>query len=125
MVSAGIDQIIPNVMYISSIKSDHRALFVAIEMKDSDRGKGYWKFNTKLLTNQDLISKINTVIQEGLVKYERKSPKEKWEEIKTAISKAAKKFSKDKISEDKLIISQLSEIVNSLESRLPLMEKEL
>ena len=47
----------------------------------------------------------------------------RWEKIKQNIKEVATKYSRQKASENKLIISNLSEKVNELESNLPLSKE--
>ena len=124
LVSAGIDQHIENIMYFSSIKSDHRALFLAIELVNTERGKGYWKLNTELLSNREYVTMMNEELQKTCQLSSHKNPTERWELIKTRIRKSTAKYCNKKNCENKVVIAQLSEIINSLEQRLPLMEEE-
>ena len=49
LFSAGLDQKIEMIQYLSSIMTDHRAIYVVVELIPNTRGVGYWKMNTQLL----------------------------------------------------------------------------
>ena len=51
-------------------------------------------------------------------------PIKRWEKLKERIKKTAQKLSRKKASEDKVVIGQLAEIANELESNLPLTEED-
>ena len=123
LISAGLDQRAEMIMYITSIKTDHRAIYLVLEMKSSERGTGYWKFNNKLLLDKDFVQWMNLEISLTL-ECTTKDPSSKWEHLKERIKKSAQKYARKKASEQKLIISQLSEIVNNYEEQFPLKEEE-
>ena len=51
-----------------SIYSDHSIVQISIKKReDSVRGKGFWKFNTSLLTDVEYVSKVKTCINETVV----------------------------------------------------------
>ena len=67
---------------------------------------------------------INQEIETTLEAARSKNPQEKWEILKKRIKKVSLNFSRSIVSEEKLIIEQLSETVNEYESRLPLPQEE-
>ena len=95
-----------------------------VETKNSERGRGYWKMNVSLLQEQKFIDGINQEIQICSESMSQKNPVEKWEILKTRIKKFAVKYSRDRKSENALIIGYLSETVNEYESRMPLTKEE-
>ena len=45
---------------LPSIKSDHSAILLELEeIKENNRGPGYWKLNTALLVNEEIKKMIN------------------------------------------------------------------
>ena len=56
LVSQGLDQEIENVMYFKGIKSDHDAMLLSVNLTRNERGPGYWKFNTRHLTNNKFLT---------------------------------------------------------------------
>ena len=59
LVSGGLDQKVELIQYLSSIKTDHRAIYMVVDLENWTRGCGYWKLNTSLLTNKEFVQKIN------------------------------------------------------------------
>ena len=112
------------VTYLSSIMTDHRALYMVIDFHNYERGKGFWKMNTSLLSETDFLNTINTEIQMTTESSQEKDPCTLWEILKTRIKKKTMEYSRKKSSEDKLIIAQLAEKVNEYEARLPLVKEE-
>ena len=111
-------------MYTSSNKTDHRALYMALETEPFQRGPGYWKFNNQLLRNKKFLTEMNKELDLTIVSTFYKEPIERWEIIKKRIKSCAVEFSRNKTSEDKVILGNLAEIVDKYESRLPLTQKE-
>ena len=122
LVSGGLDQKVKEIMYISSIKTDHRAIYMVIDMIGNERGSGYWKLNTSLLRDLDYVNMINQELDYTVSASRHESSKEKWEYIKTRVKKRSIEFSRNKSSQEKLIISELSEKVNEYEANLPLVK---
>ena len=124
LVSAGLDQKVEMVSYISSVKTDHRAVYLVVEVSPNERGTGYWKLNTSLLVNSEYIDMINKEIQKTIETTHLKKSKERWEILKKRIKKVSLNFSKKMSSENKLIVANLSEKVNEYEANFPLNEDE-
>ena len=124
LLSSGLDQQVEMIQYLSSIKTDHRAVYMVVAFNQVERGSGYWKLNTSLLQNQEYLSVMNKELDSTLVSSIEKDPTERWEIIKKRIKEVTVKFSRKNVSEEKLIIGQLSEKVNEYEERLPLVEEE-
>ena len=124
LISGGLDQNVKEITYISSIKTDHRAIYIVLDLTENSRGRGYWKLNTLLLNNKEFVKSMNIELDRVLNSTEEKNPSERWECIKTRIKKAASEFSRKNISMEKEVIANLSEKVNDYESRLPLIEEE-
>ena len=124
LVSGGLDQLVKNVIYISSLQTDHRAIYMVLETAPFERGVGFWKMNTDLLANQDFVTEMNREIEYSLGILENNNPCDKWETLKKRIRKQAQRFSRESAAQQKLVIAQLSEKVNEYEARLPLTEDE-
>ena len=124
LVSAGLDQQVELIQYISSICTDHRAVYMCVNLEPFERGAGYWKFNTTFLQNKEFVEKMNLEIETTLQATNNQSPIGKWETLKKRIKKFAQNFVRNSVTQDKIVIAQLSERVNEYESRLPLLEEE-
>ena len=124
LVSAGLDQKVKATQYISSVKTDHRAFYMFVEMNPFERGTGYWKMNTSILRETEYVEMMNRELDACIQASSSKTPTQKWEIIKKRIKEATMRYSRMRGSESKLIIAQLSEIVDDYESRLPLNREE-
>ena len=124
LASKGIDQNIEMISYLSAHKTDHRAIYLVIDLCGFERGIGYWKLNTQLLEDKSYVDLINQEIEHTLSLTEGRSPGDRWEILKTRIKKQTIEFSKGRVSELNLIISSLAETVNEYEERLPLGEQD-
>ena len=124
LVSAGLDQSVKAIMYINGIKSDHRALYMVVETNNHEWGRGFWKLNNSLLSKIEYIEIINKEIDNTICINKQTNPIETWEKLKKRIKKQSIEFSRNNTSQDKLILSQLSEKVCEYESNFPLNDKE-
>ena len=124
LVTGGLDQVVKTVQYLSSIFTDHRGVYMVIDFTTFDRGVGYWKFNNSFLQNLDFVQFMNHELELTIQSIVDKNPIQAWETIKKRIKERTLAFSRSKVREDKIIIAELSEIINDYESRLPLDEQE-
>ena len=124
LVSLGLDQKAKALTYLPSIMSDHRPLYMVIDLQYSERGVGFWKLNTKYLHEQSYIDRINEEIKRTIESSDMKSAVERWELIKQRVKKCTVKYAREAVSEEKIIIGQLTEKVNEYQARLPLDQEE-
>ena len=124
LISAGIDQQVETIQYLSSICTDHRAVYMVVDLQPFMRGTGYWKFNNLLLNNQRYVEMMNREISLTISTMKDKEPLGTWEKIKKRIKEVTIEFSRSNVSEEKMVIAQLSEKVNEYETRLPLNKDE-
>ena len=122
LVTAGLDQKVKNCMYLTGIQTDHRAFFMTVDLTRFDRGVGYWKFNNTLLQDIQYVQKMNLELDKLSTLQEE--PEVVWEKTKKKIKEFTVEYSKAKVSERNLLISNLSEKVNEYEARLPLNKEE-
>ena len=124
LVSAGLDHNIEIVLYISSIMTDHRAIYMVINTTLFERGSGYWKFNNLLLQDGEFVKIMNKELQTTIAASTQQDPKTKWETVKKRIKTTSVKYSRSKVNETQLVISALAEEVNTYEERFPLPQEE-
>ena len=124
LVSGGLDQMAGATYYIPSIKTDHRALYLCLQLEKFERGVGFWKLNTTLLQEINYVNMMNKEIEQTIRSSSHKTPKEVWGILKRRIKLSTKRYAKNKAQKDRLIIGNLSEKVNDYESRLPLAQEE-
>ena len=120
ITSQGLE--IENVMYFPATFTDHRALFLSVKcFKGKERGPGYWKFNTTLLNNPDFVEFMNKALDQFESK--EQSAVGRWAHLKKYIKSRTQKFTRKQKREETLIISQLMEQIQELQSNLPLSKE--
>ena len=124
LISAGLDQKVEHCTYLSSVLTDHRALYVVVEVDPFERGTGYWKFNCTLLQKADFVKEMNKEIDLTLQNCIQKDAIQTWEVLKKRIKACAQKYARESIAQNRIAISQLSEKLNEYESSLPLDREE-
>ena len=95
-----------------------------IDLEPYERGTGYWKLNCLLLEQNEYLQAMKLELEQTLQSSKQKNPIDLWETLKSRIKKFTIQFSKNRVSEDKEIIANLSEKVCEYESRLPLRQEE-
>ena len=124
IMSQGLMSNCENCGYITGIHSDHLAFFCFLLIRQNPRGKGYWKLNTTYLRNTDYIEMINEE-SSSLTANMQLDIVKKWEYMKYRVREITRQYSKEKISEREIIIAQLSEKVNSLETEMNEEDQDL
>ena len=114
-----------NTTFCPAIYTDHRAVFVAIETSETERGKGYWKFNTSLLQDEEFVEFMNKQIDAILANTIYLNPLERWEKIKKQIATKIQSYTRKASSTKKLVISQLMEKIDEMQYRFPLNKQEM
>ena len=125
LLSLGITDCCDSVFYTTGLHSDHLAMFLSINISQSERGPGYWKMNISLLKKQSFLDEMNKVIDDTLNQNANLSACELWEYLKYRIRDVARSFAKSQASEIALIISQLSEHIMEMEEDLELANRDL
>ena len=115
IVSISTANSIENITYCPGVKTDHLALFIALNQVKFERGPGYWKFNNTLLSNIDFVNEMNENITNCINKCQGLEVDEKWIILSKEMKEKSKSFSKNLAAEKDLIISQLSEKVMEME----------
>ena len=69
------------------MRSDHSIIKISFKLKDTgSRGKGFWKFNSSLLRDEEYIERVKQIINECQVKYsDLKDHGLMWEVVKCEI----------------------------------------
>ena len=84
---------------IPSVCSDHSLITLEIGSEEPKRGPGIWKFNNKLLNDDNFVSELRSVVKECKESFQYLSPTELWDLIKFEIMQFSKQFSKQKAFE--------------------------
>ena len=78
LVSGGLDQYIEHTQYLSSIETDHRALYMLVDVSQVQRGRGFWKLNTSYLSNRKYVEEMNTELQISIQSTQNWNPQDRW-----------------------------------------------
>ena len=124
IISQGLSDQIYNCFYIDGLMTDHSALVLTVDIAQSERGRGYWKMNTSILTEPDFIVKMNTELQRLENQYQNVKHWERWELYKTHIKKFVQGYTKGRTSEQTVAISQLSEYITEQEDKLDVIDTQ-
>ena len=120
LVSKGIDQKIATIQYVSSVMTDHRGVYMVIQFTPFERGRGYWKLNTSMLSHTDYVHGVNVLLDDYLATNSEQNPSERWELLKKKVKTFSVQYAREQVREDRIIIANLSEKVNEYEENLPL-----
>ena len=100
-----------------SINSDHSLITLTFQLSDTEmRGRGFWKFNTDLLRDENYVAMVKNKITELNAKYETFNNKSLlWDVIKCELRSETISYSAFKSKERKKIELQLQTDLNNLE----------
>ena len=124
LVSRGLDTLIDNTMYLYGLQTDHRAIVISVTTSSSKRGPGYWKFNNTLLDDQQYVREMSRDLELTIQGCAQKASKQTWETVKKRIKTTTQKYCRKQNDEESLILANLSEIVQDLQTKFPLTKKD-
>ena len=78
--------------YKPGYKTDHSFLEFSFNVATEQRGRGYWKFNARLLHDKDFVEQVNYILDN--VEASQLNPHEKWDALKEKIQTVAIKRAK-------------------------------
>ncbi|CAG2203548.1 unnamed protein product [Mytilus edulis] len=98
LISNFLSSSVTKTSIVPSIKSDHSLIKLTLSGENfSERGPGFWKFNSGLLTDKDYVDIVKNTLSECDDKYQNLENKNlKWDTIKSEIRGATVKYSKYK-----------------------------
>ena len=102
----------------TSIAPDHKAVKLRLNLINSKRGPGLWKFNNSLLKDETYVNLIQDSYPDIIEKYSNiNDPKLKWELIKMEIKGLTIPYSKNKAR-------KMRQTEGELEKRLELLNEK-
>ena len=125
LISSGLAPMIENCTYLQSILTDHSAFYVSINPSGNQRGTGYWKMNSQLLTDIETVQKISENITDIVNNSVDYNPLDRWELFKHRCREMLQNIARSKASEQKVVIAQLSEYVSDMQDNMPLPEPQM
>ena len=117
LISNNVVDSISNCGIQYGVRSDHSAVNLNIK-QTSQRGPGFWKFNSLLLKDNIYLNKLKTKLQHWKEKYNSDDYRIKWEIIKYKIRKYTIKYSKALAKVKRGQIQALEMEINQLEKNL-------
>ena len=110
-------QFVEDIKILPGFRTDHSIISLALLFDRGNRGPGYWKFNTALLSDHDFVDKLNKTIEVEIDGSQKLSRKQRWESLKLAIRNSAIQYAinRKKSNKNKLDV---------LERKLERLEKE-
>ena len=69
LVSEDLYSVMKSTKIIPGYRTDHSAIVFVFSASNSKRGKGYWKFNSQLLRDEEYIQLIKSCIKETVEEY--------------------------------------------------------
>ena len=109
LINEGFTTRVANATHLTGIRTDHNAVYIAIELSDNCRGPGYWKLDCALLTQKEYVQKMNDLLTSKIYEYEHLQPSEAWDLIKKDIADVSKKFRASAREQLNVEIANLSE----------------
>ena len=94
--------------------TDHSLIEVRFTSEEIRRGKGFWKFNSKLLVNHMFKQGLKDVIEKAKMTYEMCNPSLKWEMIKCEVVSYCKIYSIEMAKQKNADMIRLTETVTYL-----------
>ena len=122
LITRGLDAKVENITYIPATLTDHSAVVVCLQTSLNKRGPGYWKMNTLHLSNIDFQEAISQQIR---TLSKKETPLQTWEALKRSITVTAKNYARGKSSMSQVIISQLLEFIDDMQTKFPLSQSDM
>ena len=99
---------------IPAVNTDHSLIMLEMRLGEVVRGKGFWKFNNKLLDNSVFREEIHNVIQETVSDHPLCNPVELCTAIKINMTNHSKNFSINQAKDFRAEIKNLQSAKNQL-----------
>ena len=101
-----------------SYLSDHSFMYLQLDFNNQIRGRGFWKFNTKLLEDLEYAKEVNKIIEMADWRYEDLDPGLKWESVKNDVREFSIWYAKERALKRKIEIQNLERQLKSAHKRL-------
>ena len=120
LTSQGINSKISSCFYIPCSLTDHSCMFVALAFSKQQRGRGFWKFNNKLLQDVEFVEAMNTPLDTKIKQLNEDQHDEKsaWELLKFQVANFTQEWSREKASDSRFVTNYLYDKLNELEENL-------
>ena len=106
---------------LPAILSDHCPVLLTLELNNQIRGPGYWKLDTKHLSNPEFVEEVNKIIDFANFRYDNLNPLNKWEMIKHDIHQFTIAFSHSRATLRKQEIAKWTRQIVALQKCLAMI----
>ncbi len=130
LISSHLLNLMENVKVHPGLKSDHSIISINISNLKTQRGRGFWKFNSTLLKDIDYVSNITSMVHKLKSDTENMEDRQmRWDYIKTELRGYTVKYSSQKNKERREfkcnLESELKKVENDLQTHLSSDKLEL
>ena len=103
---------------IHGLQSDHDYVKMSLNIDETIKGRGYWKFNVALLRDKTFVDEMNDLIEKSFEKNKYKNPSLKWELMKIEATALAQAYGKQNAHAKKMKRIALERKMTSLKKKL-------
>ena len=122
LISNSLQEHVKKADILASLSSDHSPTFLYFsKCEHTAKGKGFWKFNKTLLSNETFVSQLKKLIQEVICSSSQdniSNAQQKWEFLKYKIRDFSINFSKILANNTRKRKAELENILKMLEKKL-------
>ena len=128
LISDGLGQYVSRCDIEPAEFSDHNAVYLKVEMAKIERGPGLWKFNQLLLSNEEYVTKLTSLLKKWWLGAEHLYICERWEYIKNQIASFTKNYCKNGSHKKQERLDRLKTILAALDDErqryLPMVKED-
>ena len=120
LISNGVQDLTSETDIAASVSSDHSCIIIKLNvLQNEKKGKGYWKFNSQHLKDEEFVAGISELITNCMKDYDAIIDRRvSWELIKYEIRKYCIKYGAKKRKEMNVNTGNLLKQLNDLEDKL-------
>ena len=123
LITEGISYLIKNTTINIGLSSDHSLIRIELELNATGkRGRGLWKFNNDLLTDQNYVKLIKTTIKNITNDIQMENKNQLWEytkcQIRTDTMVYSSKRSKEMRQKENILVKKLEAIEKTLDKNI-------
>ena len=116
LISASLHNVVSNTEIIPSFCTDHSMVTITLQMSKLQRGSGFWKLNTSLLSDINYLEEIKEVISE-VSNDTYKDNRTKWDFLKFKVKSSSIKYAARKHNDRKLTLQALERKLKTLQDK--------
>lgn len=118
LISESLIQSVQSASIKLSYNSDHSLITIECGLGGHKRGRGFWKFNARLLEDQEHNTEVEQALDVAKFLYQHENPALKWEMIKMHMVQASVNYSRIKAGKRNRLMKDLQRDLNWLKVQL-------